>query len=80
MTETIKTPDTVVARSLVTRSVIGGDDVTILVTGIDGDEVAQFGKGRELQDWLTREGYVYFTGSRGVWIKAPKVQTKEDAV
>lgn len=78
MTEMSKTPDAVVARSKITKSMLGGDDVTIILSSVDGDEIAQFSKSRELQDWLTREGYVYFTGSRGVWIKAPKVPTKEN--
>lgn len=80
MTEKKETPDAVVAHSKITRSMLGGDDVTIILSSVNGDEIAKFNSGRQLQGWLTREGYVYFTGSRGVWIKAPKVPTKEDAV
>jgi hypothetical protein len=75
------TPGAVVAHSKLTKSILagGGDDVTIILSSIHGGEIAEFNSGRELQDWLTREGYVYFTGSRGVWIKAPKVPSKENA-
>jgi hypothetical protein len=59
---------------------LGGHEITIVLCDVDGNEIEQFSKGQELQNWLTREGYVYFTGSRGVWIKAPKVPTKENAV
>lgn len=79
MTNKNNTPDVVIATSEITKSVLGGDDVTIILSNIDGDEIAQFGRGRELQDWFAREGYVYFTGSRGVWIKAPKAPNKENA-
>lgn len=77
MSEINNTPDVVIARSKITKSMLGGDDVTIILSNIDGDEIGQFSKSKELQDWLTSEGYVYFTGSRGVWIKGQKVPVQE---
>lgn len=71
------TATAVIATSKLTKSMLGGDDVTIYLTDINGNEIAQFGKSAELQSWLTREGYVYFTGSRGVWIK---VLNKKESV
>jgi hypothetical protein len=79
VTEMNKTPGAVVAHSKITKSMLGGDEITIVLCDVDGNEIEQFSKGQELQNWLTREGYVYFTGSRGVWVKAPKVPSKENA-
>lgn len=76
---TDETPDAVVAHSKLTKSMLGGDDVTIVLSSANGVKISEFNSGKELQDWLTREGYVYLTGSRGVWLKAPKAPTKENA-
>ena len=77
MTEINKTPDALVVNSKITKSMLGGFDFTFVISDANGDEIARFGKSSELQHWLTYEGYVYFTGSRGVWIKAPKAPTNE---
>ena len=76
MNEVNKTPDAVIANCKITKSILGGDDVTIIISNVGGDEIAQFSRSYEFQDWLIREGYVHLTGSGGVWIKAPKVPSK----
>jgi hypothetical protein len=75
VTEIAETPGVVVVNSQVTKSVFGTDDVTLIVSSVSGTEVTQFCKSRDLQEWLTQENYIYLSGSRGVWIKAPKVPT-----
>lgn len=72
-----KTPDSVIVHSKIAKYMLDGFDITLVLRDMNGDEVARFGNSSELQEWLTREGYVYFTGSRGVWIKAPKVPMQE---
>lgn len=73
-------PDALTANVKIIKNHGGVDGVGIYLSDINSNKVASFQTSSEMAEWLSKEGFVYFTGSQGIWVKAPKVPNMEKVV